>query len=132
MPRPGSELAKVLQSELESDGGWHFRKKTRLEPNRSDFGTLSDWLFRSRRTPVAFLGYSIQILCLATIWWSPGIYPVIGAFVSNSFGISMVHSMLSGTAVGVIVTRFRSLESGSSAMLSGRDAAALSGAERLA
>jgi OPA family glycerol-3-phosphate transporter-like MFS transporter len=61
-------------------------------------GTLSDWLFGSRRPPVAFIGYTLQIACLAVIWLSPGIEWIIGAFVVNSFAISMVHSMLSGTA----------------------------------
>jgi OPA family glycerol-3-phosphate transporter-like MFS transporter len=61
-------------------------------------GTLSDWMFNSRRPPVAFIGYLLQIVALATIWISPGITWVIAAFVLNSFAISMVHSMLSGTA----------------------------------
>ncbi len=61
-------------------------------------GTISDWLFKSRRTPVAFLGYVIQVVCLAVIWKSPSIEAVIAAFVVNSFSISVVHSMLSGTA----------------------------------
>jgi OPA family glycerol-3-phosphate transporter-like MFS transporter len=61
-------------------------------------GTVSDWVFRSRRPPVAFIGYSLQIVCLAVVWYSPGIDWIIGAFVVNSFAISMVHSMLSGTA----------------------------------
>jgi OPA family glycerol-3-phosphate transporter-like MFS transporter len=61
-------------------------------------GTVSDWVFRSRRPPVAFLGYVLQTLCLLIIWRSPGLDWVIGAFVVNSFAISMVHSMLSGTA----------------------------------
>jgi OPA family glycerol-3-phosphate transporter-like MFS transporter len=61
-------------------------------------GTMSDWLFKSRRPPVAFIGYALQILCLAVIWRSPGVGWIIGAFVVNSFAISMVHSMLSGTA----------------------------------
>jgi OPA family glycerol-3-phosphate transporter-like MFS transporter len=61
-------------------------------------GTVSDWVFKSRRTPVAFIGYSLQVLCLAVVWWSPSLEWIIGAFVVNSFAISMVHSMLSGTA----------------------------------
>jgi OPA family glycerol-3-phosphate transporter-like MFS transporter len=61
-------------------------------------GTISDLLFKSRRTPVAFLGYVIQVLCLAVIWKSPSMEAVIVAFVINSFSISVVHSMLSGTA----------------------------------
>jgi MFS transporter, OPA family, glycerol-3-phosphate transporter len=61
-------------------------------------GTISDWVFHSRRPPVAFLGYSLQILCLLVVWYSPGLEWIIAAFVVNSFAISMVHSMLSGTA----------------------------------
>lgn len=61
-------------------------------------GTASDWLFRSRRPPVAFIGYTLQLLCLAVVWLTPGIDWVIAAFVVNSLAISMVHSMLSGTA----------------------------------
>jgi OPA family glycerol-3-phosphate transporter-like MFS transporter len=61
-------------------------------------GTVSDWVFKSRRPPVAFIGYALQVVCLAIIWRSPGLAWIIGAFVVNSFAISMVHSMLSGTA----------------------------------
>jgi OPA family glycerol-3-phosphate transporter-like MFS transporter len=61
-------------------------------------GTMSDWLFQSRRPPVAFLGYVLQVASLAIVWWAPSITLVVAAFISNSFGISMVHSMLSGTA----------------------------------
>ncbi len=61
-------------------------------------GTISDWVFNSRRPPVAFIGYSIQIICLAVVWLAPGTDWIIVAFVANSFAISIVHSMLSGTA----------------------------------
>ncbi|MEW5799316.1 MAG: MFS transporter [Bacteroidota bacterium] len=61
-------------------------------------GTVSDWVFKSRRPPVAFIGYMLQIICLAIIWQAPSIEWIIGAFVVNSFAISIVHSMLSGTA----------------------------------
>ncbi len=61
-------------------------------------GMFSDWFFKSRRTPVAFLGYSVQIMALAVVWQAPSIDWVIVAFIANSFAISMVHSMLSGTA----------------------------------
>ncbi len=61
-------------------------------------GTISDWVFKGRRTPVAFLGYATQVLCLAVVWKAPSINWVIAAFVLNSFAISVVHSMLSGTA----------------------------------
>jgi OPA family glycerol-3-phosphate transporter-like MFS transporter len=61
-------------------------------------GTISDWVFKSRRPPVAFVGYFLQIVALAVIWWAPSVTLVIGAFVVNSFAISIVHSMLSGTA----------------------------------
>ena len=61
-------------------------------------GTFSDWVFKGRRTPVAFIGYLIQVVCLLVIWKSPHMNAVILAFVANSFAISIVHSMLSGTA----------------------------------
>jgi len=61
-------------------------------------GTISDWVFKGRRTPVAFLGYVVQCLCLAIVWKAPSTAWVIAAFVMNSFAISVVHSMLSGTA----------------------------------
>jgi MFS transporter, OPA family, glycerol-3-phosphate transporter len=61
-------------------------------------GTISDWVFKGRRPPVAFLGYAAQIASLAVISLAPSINWVIAAFVVNSFAISMVHSMLSGTA----------------------------------
>ena len=61
-------------------------------------GTLSDWVFRGRRTPMAFLGYMIQILSLAVIWRAPSLDWIVVAFIANSFAISIVHSMLSGTA----------------------------------
>jgi OPA family glycerol-3-phosphate transporter-like MFS transporter len=61
-------------------------------------GTISDWVFKGRRPPVAFLGYFAQVVCLIIVWKAPSINWVIGAFVVNSFAISIVHSMLSGTA----------------------------------
>jgi MFS transporter, OPA family, glycerol-3-phosphate transporter len=61
-------------------------------------GIVSDWLFKSRRTPVAFIGYSLQIISLGIVWLAPGIEWIIVAFITNSLAISMVHSMLSGTA----------------------------------
>jgi len=61
-------------------------------------GTMSDWLFSSRRTPVAFIGYMLQIAALAVVWLSLDLNFVIAAFIVNSLAISMVHSMLSGTA----------------------------------
>lgn len=61
-------------------------------------GTISDWVFGGRRTPVALVGYILQTICLAVVWRAPGINWVIAAFVVNSFAISIVHSMLSGTA----------------------------------
>jgi len=61
-------------------------------------GTLSDWVFSSRRTPVAFVGYALQIISLSVVWRAPSFTAVVAAFVVNSFAISMVHSMLSGTA----------------------------------
>ncbi len=47
---------------------------------------------------VAFIGYFLQILCLAVIWQIKDINLIIVAFIVNSAAISMVHSMLSGTA----------------------------------
>ncbi|MCM2323463.1 MAG: MFS transporter [Oligoflexia bacterium] len=61
-------------------------------------GTLSDWVFKGRRAPMAFLGYVTQIICLIIVWKAPSVQWVIGAFIANSFAISVVHSMLSGTA----------------------------------
>lgn len=61
-------------------------------------GTFSDWVFKSRRTPVAFIGYCLQIACLSVVWLAPSLNWIIAAFVVNSFAISVVHSMLSGTA----------------------------------
>ncbi len=61
-------------------------------------GTASDWLFKSRRTPVAFIGYALQIVSLFIIWQFKDLNLIIAAFIVNSLAISMVHSMLSGTA----------------------------------
>jgi OPA family glycerol-3-phosphate transporter-like MFS transporter len=61
-------------------------------------GTMSDWVFKGRRPPVAFTGYFLQVVSLGIIWRAPSMGWVIAAFVLNSFAISMVHSMLSGTA----------------------------------
>jgi OPA family glycerol-3-phosphate transporter-like MFS transporter len=61
-------------------------------------GTLSDWVFGHRRPPVAFIGYVLICGCLWIIWHNPSLPVIIAAFAVNSFAISMVHSMLSGTA----------------------------------
>jgi len=61
-------------------------------------GTISDWVFKGRRAPVAFLGYFVQVVSLGVIWTAPSLQWVIVAFIANSFAISTVHSMLSGTA----------------------------------
>ncbi len=61
-------------------------------------GTISDWVFKGRRAPVAFLGYLTQVICLAVVWKATNINFIIAAFIANSFAISIVHSMLSGTA----------------------------------
>ncbi|MDH7514687.1 MAG: MFS transporter [Bacteroidota bacterium] len=61
-------------------------------------GTVSDWFFSSRRTPVAFIGYTLQIAALSAVWLSTDLTVIIAAFIVNSMAISMVHSMLSGTA----------------------------------
>ncbi|MEK7705813.1 MAG: MFS transporter, partial [Myxococcota bacterium] len=61
-------------------------------------GTISDWVFKGRRTPVAAIGYAVQVVSLAIVWRAPSVSFIIAAFIANSFAISMVHSMLSGTA----------------------------------
>jgi MFS transporter, OPA family, glycerol-3-phosphate transporter len=61
-------------------------------------GFLSDRVFKARRPPVALVGYVLQMISLAAIWQAPSQWVVIAAFILNSFAISMVHSMLSGTA----------------------------------
>jgi len=61
-------------------------------------GFASDKLFGHRRPPVAFIGYVIQIVCLWVVWQAPSLNAIIIAFTFNSLAISMVHSMLSGTA----------------------------------
>lgn len=61
-------------------------------------GTVSDWVFKHRRAPVALIGYVLQVACLAVIWAAPSLDAIIIAFTVNSLAISMVHSMLSGTA----------------------------------
>lgn len=61
-------------------------------------GFASDKLFGHRRPPVAFIGYVLQIACLWVVWKAPSLDLIILAFTINSLAISMVHSMLSGTA----------------------------------
>lgn len=61
-------------------------------------GFASDKVFGHRRPPVAFIGYVVISACLFVIWKAPSVELVIAAFILNSLGISMVHSMLSGTA----------------------------------
>ena len=61
-------------------------------------GFMSDKVFASRRPPVAFIGYVIQIIALAIVSLAPSLNAIIIAFVLNSLAISMVHSILSGTA----------------------------------
>lgn len=61
-------------------------------------GILSDKFFKTRRPPVAFIGYFLQVFCLGVVWQAPSVTLVVLAFTVNSFAISMVHSMLSGTA----------------------------------
>ena len=61
-------------------------------------GILSDWVFGARRPPVAFIGYVLISGSLWVIWHQPTLNAVIIAFTVNSMAISMVHSMLSGTA----------------------------------
>ncbi|MEO8513851.1 MAG: MFS transporter [Ignavibacteria bacterium] len=61
-------------------------------------GFLSDKVFGSRRPPVAFLGYVLQIISLTIVALAPSLTAIVIAFTINSMAISMVHSMLSGTA----------------------------------
>lgn len=61
-------------------------------------GFASDKLFGHRRPPVALIGYLMQVVALFIVWKAPSLELVIVAFVINSMAISMVHSMLSGTA----------------------------------
>ena len=61
-------------------------------------GFLSDKVFGHRRPPVAFLGYVIQVISLTIVALAPSLEAIIIAFTLNSLAISMVHSMLSGTA----------------------------------
>jgi OPA family glycerol-3-phosphate transporter-like MFS transporter len=61
-------------------------------------GYASDRVFGSRRPPVAFIGYVLQMVALFVVWKAPGLTAVVAAFILNSLAISMVHSMLSGTA----------------------------------
>jgi OPA family glycerol-3-phosphate transporter-like MFS transporter len=61
-------------------------------------GFLSDKVFGSRRPPVAFLGYILQVISLAIVAMAPSLELIVIAFTVNSLAISMVHSMLSGTA----------------------------------
>lgn len=61
-------------------------------------GFLSDKVFGSRRPPVAFLGYVLQIISLTIVALAPSLTAIVVAFAINSLAISMVHSMLSGTA----------------------------------
>jgi OPA family glycerol-3-phosphate transporter-like MFS transporter len=61
-------------------------------------GFASDKVFGHRRPPVAFIGYVLQVLSLLVVWKAPSMGAVIVAFIVNSLAISMVHSMLSGTA----------------------------------
>ncbi len=61
-------------------------------------GYASDLFFQNRRPPVALIGYVLQAIALVTISLAPSTGFIILAFVVNSFAVSMVHSMLSGTA----------------------------------
>jgi hypothetical protein len=42
LPSPGSEAANILSKQL--GDGWKYQKKSRLEPERSDFPNLTAWL----------------------------------------------------------------------------------------
>lgn len=61
-------------------------------------GYMSDLLFKNRRPPVALIGYVLQAVALVTISLASSSGVIVAAFVVNSFAVSVVHSMLSGTA----------------------------------
>src|SRR6185295_14372788 len=61
-------------------------------------GYASDLFFSNRRPPVALIGYALQAIALSLISVAPSTWLIVGAFVLNSFAVSVVHSMLSGTA----------------------------------
>lgn len=61
-------------------------------------GYTSDIFFKNRRPPVALLGYTLQVIALTLISLVTNPTLIIAAFVLNSFAVSVVHSMLSGTA----------------------------------
>jgi len=61
-------------------------------------GYASDIFFKNRRPPVALIGYVLQAIALVCISLAPSTTLIVLAFVVNSFAVSMVHSMLSGTA----------------------------------
>jgi len=44
LPTAGSTETENLAAQLSQSGQWHFRPKSRLEPNQSEFGSLEDWL----------------------------------------------------------------------------------------
>jgi hypothetical protein len=44
LPDPTSDASQKLSAELARQGYWYFRRKTRLPPKESDFGTLPDLL----------------------------------------------------------------------------------------
>jgi hypothetical protein len=44
LPDPASDLSKELSAALAHQGGWYFRRKTRLRPNENDFANLPDLL----------------------------------------------------------------------------------------
>jgi MoxR-like ATPase len=44
LPDPTSAAAQQLSAEIAQQGGWYFRKKTRLPPKKNDFDSLSDFL----------------------------------------------------------------------------------------
>ncbi len=44
LPAPSSTESDELAAQLSSSGTWYFRRKQRLESNRSDFDSLDEWL----------------------------------------------------------------------------------------
>jgi 5-methylcytosine-specific restriction enzyme B len=44
LPAPAAPAARSLADKLAAVGGWHYRRKTRMEPNGDDFSDLADLL----------------------------------------------------------------------------------------
>lgn len=61
LPAGTDEIAIQLQHALAENGGWHYRRKTRLQPDISDFETLVEWMaFLSSPEGAEWAGGSIS------------------------------------------------------------------------